>query len=151
MRVCGWKCRTAVYPVGRVGWALENGCVRASLTRIGCKFLPQDCRRQLPPSAEYRERCSEYVGRDERDVTSLSLSVPSSLSPPSLSPFFFNIEATSGAPCSLAPLDDTATACSNESAMKRLITTQGHRGSLKCFFFRRQAPRRSSRIINLQC
>lgn len=36
MRVCGWKCRTAVHPVGRVGWALENGCIRTSLTRIGC-------------------------------------------------------------------------------------------------------------------
>lgn len=41
MRVCGWKCRTAVHPVGRVGWVLENDRIRTSLTRIGCS----SCRR----------------------------------------------------------------------------------------------------------
>lgn len=41
MRVCGWKCRTAVHPVGCVGCAFENGCIRTSLTWIGCS----SCRR----------------------------------------------------------------------------------------------------------
>lgn len=48
---CGWKCRTAVYPVGRVGWVtrkrLRSYLVNANRTQ----FLPRDSRMRLPSAA----------------------------------------------------------------------------------------------------
>lgn len=44
MHMCGWKCRTAVHPVGCVGWvARKTVAFRTSLTRIGCS----SCRRTM--------------------------------------------------------------------------------------------------------
>jgi len=140
MRACGWKCRTAVYPVGRVGWALENGCVRASLTRIGCS----SCRRSAGCNCAFAFRrmplAAASAAANSSDVTRETSRICRVVIAPSL----FFLDSTlkrQSSLCSLAPLDDTERQLAPTNPRVEKVNNQtGSSGVAQVFFLPPASP-----------